>query len=328
MLAMIGLIQNETLKIWRKKRFFVILLLLLALIPIFTYAEQRVLHHNQAHFTNWRSQVLQQITDLENTLSSDRMPEEWKKHRKVVVQQLQYYLEHDVNPSDISSVTFTREFLQNAMTLLIPVLVLALASDIVSGERAEGTIKLLLARPVRRWRILFSKLAALTLYVSLIVVLTAVISYLVSGLAFGYGGWTMPVFTGFMVKGSAIDSTYAHIVPQWQYLLMQMGLTWIAAMTVAWLSLMVSVLLRSTSASIVTMTSVLIAGTLLSNMASSWHASKYLFSVNLNLAHYLNGSPPPVEGMTFLFSLAVLGIWAAASVVVSFTVFTKQDILN
>lgn len=328
MVRLLPLIQNETLKIWKKKRFFVIVLILLAVIPVFTYAEQKMLHHNAAAFTDWRGQVQQQITDMENTLSSNRMPEEWKRQKRVMVQQLQYYLDHDVNPSDQSGVTFTRDFLQNAITMLIPVLVLALASDMVSGERTVGTIKLLLTRPVRRWRILFSKLAALALYVSLIVVLTTGLSYAISGLAFGYGGWSLPVFTGFMLTGTSMDAAYVHSVPQWQYVLMEMGLAWVSAMTVAVLSLMVSILVRSTSASIVTMTSVIVTGTILSNMTSSWQAVKYLFSVNLNLLNYLNGAPPPIEGMTFSFSLAVLAVWAFAALGVSFTVFTKQDILN
>ncbi|MFD1955661.1 ABC transporter permease [Paenibacillus thailandensis] len=328
MQKLLPLIQNETLKIWKKKRFLVIVLILLAIIPVFTYAELKTLRHNASVFENWRSQVLQQMTDIENSLSSDRMPEEWKRQRRVLVQQLQYYLDHDVNPAAQSAATFTRDFMHNAVTLLIPVLVLALASDLVSGERTDGTIKLLLTKPVRRWRILFSKLAALSLYVSLIVVLTAVLSYFVSGLAFGYGGWFMPVFTGFVLDGTAVDASFVHSVPQWLYILMELGLAWASSMTVAVLSLMVSILLRSTSASIVTMTSVLISGTILSNMSSSWQTPKYLFSVNLNLMNYLNGSPPPVEGMTFSFSAAVLAVWAAGALAVSFAVFTKQDILN
>jgi ABC-2 type transport system permease protein len=63
-------------------------------------------------------------------------------------------------------------------------------------------------------------------------------------------------------------------------------------------------------------------------MASSWQSAKYLFNVNLELSSYLRGTPPPIEGMTLGFSLAVLGIWGVAALIVSFTVFTKQDILN
>lgn len=328
MIKLAALVQNEVLKLWLKKRFIVIVLILLILIPVFTYAEHKVVSNHAEHFADWRNQILQQIADMENTLSSDRIPEEWKRDRRIAVQQLQYYLDHDINPSEPSGVQFTREFLGNSITLFIPMLVLAIGTDIVSGERTSGTIKMLLTRPVKRWKVLLSKLCALTLYVSLTIAVTVILCYLISGFVFGYGGWSAPILTGFKIEGSAIDSSSVHAVPQWRFLLMQAGLCWFSAMTVAALGLMVSVLIRSTAASLVTMMSAIIAGTILSSMSSSWVSAKYLFSVNLKLTGYLEGTPPPIEGMTLPFSLAVLAIWGALGLIVSFRVFTKGDILN
>ncbi|WP_338551643.1 ABC transporter permease [Paenibacillus sp. KS-LC4] len=322
------LTENETLKMWKKRRFLVIILVLLVIIPMFTYAQLTVAQNNKDKFADWRNEVLQQITDMQNRLSSNRIPEEWKKQQRIAVQQLQYYLDHDVNPSSPNGVTFTREFMNNAVGLFIPLLVLTIASDLVSGERGTGTIKMLLTKPVRRWKVLFSKLAALTLYVSLLVGVMVLLCYLISGMFFGYGGWGLPIFTGFIINGSEVDTSFVHVVPQWLYMLMQTGLVWLSAMTVAILALMVSVLVRSTAASMVIMMASVIAGTILSSMSSSWENAKYLFAVNLNLPAYLEGSPPPIEGMSFSFSLIVLAIWAIAGLIVSFSVFTKQDILN
>lgn len=325
---MLPLIQNETLKLWKKKRFFVIVLVLVILIPIFTYAQMKISQTNSKNFKDWRNQLVQQINEYQNMLSSDRIPDEWKRSRRIAVQQLQYYLDHDVNPNSPDGVTFTRSFMSNAVTLFFPLLVLAIASDLVSGERTAGTIKMLLTRPVRRWKILLSKLAALFLYVSLTVVVSAVLCYLISGAVFGYEGWNIPVFTGFVIQGSTIQDGFVHAVPQWLYLMMEAGLIWVSSMTVAMLAFMVSVLVRSTAASIVTMMAAIISGTILSSMSSSWHSAKFIFSVNLQLTDYLAGSPPPITGMTLGFSLVVLAGWAIASLIVSFAVFTKQDILN
>lgn len=325
---LLPLIQNETLKIWKKNRFYVVVLVLLVLIPVFTYAQVKIAETNKKNFKDWRNQLVQQINDYQNTLSSERIPEEWKRYRKIAVQQLQYYLNHDVNPNSPDGVTFTRGFMENSVSLFYPLLVLAIASDLVSGERSSGTIKMLLTRPVRRWKILFSKLVALTLYVSLIVITSGILCYLISGLFFGYQGWNMPIFTGFVLNGANVDNSLVHALPQWQYLLMQSGLIWFSSMTVAILALMVSVLVRSTAASIVTMMAAVIAGTILASMSSSWESAKYVFAVNLQLTDYLAGSPPPIEGMTLTFSLLTLAAWAVGGLIVSFTVFTKQDILN
>jgi len=322
------LVQNEMLKLWNKKRFFVILFILIALIPIFSYAELKIAQNNAAKFADWRQEVLQQITDLQNTLSSDRIPEEWKRNKRIAVQQLQYYLDHDINPSVPNGVTFTRTFLDNSASLFLPLLILSLGSDIVSGERTQGTMKSLLARPVRRWKLLTSKLIALLLYVSLTIMATVILCYSISGLFFGYEGWQMPVVTGFKLSGAEIDTSGAHSVPQWLFITMQAGLVWYSSLCVALLAFMVSVLVRSTAASIVTMMSVIVAGTILSNMSSSWSGVKYLFSVNLKLTDYLQGSSPPIDGMTFPFSLILLAVWGLAALAISFGTFTKQDILH
>ncbi|MEC0371626.1 ABC transporter permease [Paenibacillus chibensis] len=329
MINLLPLIKNETIKIIKKKRFYVILLILLVLVPIFTYAQMRSAERTREKFHgDWRLEVQQQITDNENSLGSDRVPDEWKKYRKIFVQQLQYYLDHDVNPNEPNGVTFTREFMANSITLFIPLLIMAIASDIVSGERTSGTIKMLLTRPVKRWKVLLSKLVTLFMFSSLIVVSAFIITYVVSGAVFGYKGFDMPVFTGFQITGSDVDLSAVHAVPQWKYLLMQGGLIWFVSLTIASLAFMVSVLVRSTAASIVVMMAALIAGTILTNMASAWSSAKYLFMVNLELTDYLSGTPAPIEGMNLSFSLAVLSVWAVAALIISFLVFTKRDILN
>ncbi|MEI7024465.1 ABC transporter permease [Paenibacillus sp. y28] len=328
--GVLPLVQNETIKILKKRRFLVVLLILLVLIPIFTYAQMKVSQNNRKQFgtDDWHKIIQQQITDSQNRLGSARVPEEWKRMIKVQVLQLQYYLDRDVDPSSPNAVTFTREFMENAVTLFIPLMVMIIGSDLVSSEHSNGTIKLLLSRPVQRWKVLLSKLLALTLFVSLIVVCTAAMSYLISGLVFGYGGWTMPVFTGFQINGSDVDFKYVKAIDQWLYLLMELGLVWLSAFVVACMALMISVLVRSTAAGMGIMLATLITGSILSNMASSWESAKYLFMLNLELTNYLSGSLPPIPGMTLGFSLTVLLVWTAGAIITSFWVFTKKDVLN
>lgn len=323
------LIQNETIKIVKRKRFYVILLVLLVLVPMFTYAQMKSAERSRDKFnSDWRLELQQRITDNESSLSSNRIPDEWKRYRMIFIQQMRYYLEHDVNPNEPNGVTFTREFMNNSISLFIPLMIMAIASDIVSGERTTGTIKMLLTRPVKRWKVLLSKLITLLMFISLIVVAAYIVAYLVSGLAFGYTGFNLPIFTGFTITGSDVDMSSVHAVPQWKYLLMQGGLVWYVGVCVGILAFMVSVLVRSTAASIVIMMAALIAGSILTNMASAWNSAKYLFMVNLDLTDYLAGNLPPIEGMTLNFSLLVLAVWAGLAILVSFSVFTKRDILN
>jgi ABC-2 type transport system permease protein len=323
------LTHNETTKIVQKRRFLVIFLILLVLIPIFVYAQMKQAQtlRERLGTEDWKVVLQQQIVDTQNRLASSRIPEEWQQWLKIRVEQQQYYLDHNVNPLAPGAPTFTKEFLGNSITLFLPLLVMVIATDMVSGEHGDGTIKLLLTRPVKRWKILLSKLTALTLFVSLTVGLLIMLSYLLSGVVFGYGGWTSPVLTGFKIDAGNLDTSNVHLVPMWEYLMMSGGFAWFVSWVVGIISLMVSVLVRSTAAGMGIMLSAIIAGTVLSAMASSWEGAKYLFIVNLELTQYLSGELPPIEGMTLGFSLAVLGLTAFSALVVSFVTFVRQDML-
>lgn len=330
MVNLYHLVMNECIKILRKKRLMVVFLILLVLVPIFTYAQLRVTEQTQKQLgtTDWKVALRQQINDTTNRLSSSRVPEEWKQWMKVRVQQQQYYLDHNINPTAPNGVTFARDFMNNAVNLFIPLLVVIIASDLVSGEHTSGTIKLLLTRPVKRWRILTGKLLALLLFVSAIVFLTGIMAYGISGLFFGYEGWNYPVLTGFQTKGADVGTATVHALPQWLYIMMEYGLAWFACLSVAIIAFMVSVLVRSTAAGMGIMVAALIAGTILTNMVSSWESAKYFFMVNLQLIDYLSGTLPPIPGMNLSFSMVTLSVWSLVALIISYVVFIRRDVLN
>lgn len=325
---MINLIYNEQLKLFRKKRLFVIILIVAFLVPIFTYAQYKQVKTTQEKMgtTDWRVQLQQEIVDIQNRLSSSRLPEDYEKFFKIRLGQQQYYLDHNINPNAPGAPTFMRVFIENSIGLLLPLLVMVIAADLVSSEASGGTIKLLLTRPVKRWKILLSKYIALLYSVSFIVLCVAILAYLISGIVFGYGGWNTPMLTGFQTQGDELLTSNVHLIPQWAYILMEFGLVWFVCVVVGSLTFMLSVLLRSTAAVMGIMLSSLIAGAILVNMVSSWESAKYLFMVNLQLTNYVNGSSPPIEGMTLAFSMMVLLIWLIVSLVISFAVFTKRDV--
>ncbi|MBO8172115.1 MAG: ABC transporter permease [Bacillaceae bacterium] len=324
------LVWNEAEKIYRKKRLAIVILILLVLIPMFVYAQYKEVQTlvERLGTSDWRVALQQQIIDTQNRLNSSRIPEDWRNWLKIRMEQQQYYLEHDINPNAPGAPTFVREFMERGINLFIPLLVMIVAIDIVSGERSEGTIKLLLTRPVRRWKILLSKYVTMLLYISLLILLVGIISYLIAGVVFGYSGWNMPVLTGFVVENGSLNTEFVHLVPQWKYILMAFGLGWFVSVVVGTISFMVSVLIRSTPAAMGIMLASLIAGGILSEFATAWEQAKYIYSVNLDLTDYLSGQMPPLEGLTMSFSLINLAAWALASFVVAFMVFTRQDMLN
>lgn len=325
---MINLVQNEMLKLIGKKRLLVVALIIGVLISMFTYAQAQEAERMRERLgdTDWRIALQQRIIDSQNRLSSSRITDEWKRQLEIRIAQQQYYLDHNINPSEPGAPTFLRGFVENSIQLFLPLMVMVVASDLVSSEHSMGTVKLLLTRPVKRWKILMSKYITLILSVSFIVFIFGLLSYVISGAVFGFSGWTAPVLTGFIVEAGELDTTAVSLIPQWQYILMEMGLAWFVALVVGTLSFMLSVLIRGTAAGMGVMLACLISGTILSNMVSSWESAKYLFMVNLELINYLEGDAPPIEGMTLGFSLMVLTAWAAAALLVSFMTFIRRDV--
>ncbi|MDC2866744.1 MULTISPECIES: ABC transporter permease [unclassified Bacillus (in: firmicutes)] len=325
-----NLVYNEAEKIYRKKRIVVVMLILAILIPIFVYAQYREVQTTVKRLgtSDWKVSLQQQIVDSQNRLNNSRLPEEWKSWLKVRVQQQQYYLDHNINPSAPGAPTFVRMFIEQGITLFIPLLIMIVAIDIVSGERSDGTMKMLLTRPIRRWKILLSKYVTMVLFISLILLLVGVLSYLLSGIVFGYAGWDLPVLTGFATEKDTLNTSFVHLIPQWQYIVMAYGLAWFVAIVVGTISFMVSVLIRNTPAGMGIMLAALIAGGILNNFATSWEGAKYIFSVNLSLTDYLSGQLPALQGLSMSFSLLNLTVWAVVSLMIAFVVFTKQDMVN
>ena len=316
------------MKLIAKKRLIVIAIIIGVLVVLFTYAQYKQVETQREKLgtSDWRTILQQQIVDTTNRLSSSRITDEWKKQLQISLQQQQYYLDHDINPAEPGAPTFMRVFFENSIDLFIPLMVMVIASYLVSSEHSLGAIKLLLTRPVRRWKVLLSKYITLCLAVSLIFAIAGILSYLISGLVFGYSGWGAPILTGFNVTETGLNTSEVKLLSLWKFLLMDFGLVWFVSIVVGTLSFMLSVLIRSTAAGMGVMLAALISGAILSNMVSSWESAKYFFMVNLRLTDYMKGSAPPIEGMNLSFSMMVLFVWWAVALLVSFVVFTKKDV--
>lgn len=162
---------------------------------------------------------------------------------------------------------------------------------------------------------------------TIVILFTGVISIIVSKIVFKIWGFNEPVVTGFKVINGMLDSSSVIQVTQWQYIILIYSLGWYVAVIIGSISFMISVLVRSTATSIGIMMASIICGEFMQFFLADWNLVKYFFVTNLNLPKYLTGSYQPIEGMSLVFSVMILFIWAVISLIISFGVFTKQDVL-
>jgi len=321
----IPLLQNETLKLLRRRRFAIVVGIMLVILTLVSYSQYRQLR--QQRNTNWRADLQERIARYENRLRRGNMNETWARSMRADMRRLQFYLDRGINPEQPTAPLIVRAF-ANLAGWLLPLLVAVLGSDIVSAENAEGTDKLLLTRPVRRWKILTAKLLTLWLFASLTLLTGAVLAYAVTAPVLPAHGWDAPTFNGFQFSGDTFKVDTVRQLPLWHDALVAYGLEWYALLAVASISLMLSVIFKSSAASIGTMLASLIGGTILTRISPDWTAGKYLFVSALPLADYYTGQATPYEGMSMAFCIAVLGAWAAGTLAVAYTLFVKRDVFG
>jgi ABC-2 type transport system permease protein len=319
------LVENEILKLLKRRRFRVAILILVALSGLIVFAQTQA--RDRRPRRDWRIEAQERIARMQNWERSGRLPQTQLRWVRFEIARTQYHLDRNMDPEAISGPLFSRAFANASSYLLLPLLAILFAADIVSSEFAQGTIKLLLTRPVGRARVLSSKFAALAVAITLTVMLGGLVAYLFGGLAFGYRGWGAPVLSGFRIAGDTFDPAGVRALPLWEDALLAFGLAWYATLAVGAIAFLTSVVLRSTAAAMGTMLAALIAGTILPRVAPSWEAQRYLFVTNLPLPDYYSGSPPPITGMTLFFSVVVLAIWALAAAGVAYAVFLRRDVL-
>lgn len=332
---MLSLVQNEVRKILYKKKLILIFILLVLFVGLFSYGDRYVYEKTIIRFEeftdnssyDWINLANQQINELKDRLDSPYIPPSGIKSIEIEIEHLEYFVDNDINPITPSAARFTVEFIEQSIVMFLPLLIIILAADLVSGEFTTGTIKLLLTRAVPRWKILLSKYIALLMMTTIVILLIAIVSTVISGIYFNLWGFQEPIATGFKLLNGQLNTQSVILITRTKYMLLIYSLAWFVSIVLASISLMFSVLFRNTASTIGIIMASLIGGQFLQFFLSEWEIVKYFFVSNLDLTKYLTGSYQPIEGMHLGFSIGILSVWAIFSIAVSFIVFTRKDVL-
>lgn len=235
------------------------------------------------------------------------------------LQILRYRVDHNLPEKDVS---LCWPFVTLAGTLcisMISLFALIVGAGSVAGEYSDGTMKLLIPRPYKRWKLLLAKLLATMGYAGSLLLLGYVVALLCGGALFGFDG------AGSLVVGSngtAAYATTAFLNSLLQYFVGTPGLL----VTIS-LAFMLSCLIRSRAVAVgVSMLVSLVAGniiSLLSLFGASW--VKYTVFVNMNLSnYYIQGIT--IEGTGVAFTLLMMAAYLALFLFVAFFTFQERDI--
>ena len=105
---MLSLIENETLKVLRRRRFTVVVAILFAILAVVAYSQyQRLIDQRNR---NWRAEIQQNIARYQNALRRGRGNDTWARSLRAEISRLQFYLDHDIEPDKPTAPIFVRSF--------------------------------------------------------------------------------------------------------------------------------------------------------------------------------------------------------------------------
>lgn len=313
---MIALIQNELIKIFEKRASWIYIAVLVIAMIVGGIIYQKV---NGEADENWRENLAAQNAQYEEEIKQTPADQDttWIEDQ---ISQNERFLEKNINPTEKTNWHFMNDVVIG-VTTLVTLFSVIVASAVVAAEFSDGTIKQLLIRPHKRWKILLSKYVAVLFY-SVILLITLVASGLLIGiLFFGLGDFQAPFFEYTLdgqkeaVLGTQFLLKVAYFLP--------------SLLMITTISFMLSTLFKSQSVAVGIGIFVLFVsstlGGLIIMLAEEYTWAKFLIFPHLDLTVFAL-QDKILQDITLAGSLTILAVYYIVFMVATFVYFQKRDV--
>jgi ABC-2 type transport system permease protein len=199
----------------------------------------------------------------------------------------------------------------------IPLLVALVTGDLVSGEAAMGTIRMLLTQPISRTQLLLSKFIAGGIYTLMVIVWLGFMSVIMGKLLFGAGDLMVLNSDGLVIIQEADVN--------WRYL----GgflVAFLALFTVSSLSICLSCFTDNSIGPIVTTMAIILLFTIIGTLDVHVFDSIRPFLLTTHMASWRSFFEDPLPIQEIKNSILILCIHNVVLIGISMYVFNKKDI--
>lgn len=317
MSSSIALIQNESMKIYRRPRTWVMFIVLVGALVLMNVLMNTVAKPPAVGENEWRQRVEQSIQENKKTVASMSDSEApFVEYLKESIMINEYYLEHDINP-------FTRTLwgTMNDLAVLISLvtlLTIIVAADMIAAEFSWGTIKLLLIRPVTRTKIWLHKYIATLLFSLVLLFVMFIVSFILGGISEGFGGISQ---TDVYIGSDGLVHQRSMLIT----VLQTYGFQIVSLIMYVTFAFMISSAFRSSAMAIAFSLGLMLVGNSVVMMFSNYDWVKYILFANINLSQYFTGMPLRPD-MTLGFSIIVLAVYFIVFHLISWLFFNKRDV--
>ena len=199
----------------------------------------------------------------------------------------------------------------------IPLLIALVTGDLVSGEAALGTIRMLLTQPISRTQLLLSKFIAGGIYTLIVIVWLGFMSVIMGKMLFGTGDLMVLNSDGLVILQEADVN--------WRYL----GgflVAFLALFTVSSLSICLSCFTDNSIGPIVTTMSIILLFTIIGTLDVHVFDSVRPFLLTTHMASWRSFFEDPLPIQDIKNSILILFIHNILLISISIYVFNKKDI--
>jgi ABC-2 type transport system permease protein len=216
----------------------------------------------------------------------------------------------------VNALFMARRMMEPCLWFFLPLFIALVAGDLVAGEAAEGTLRALLVRPVRRVPVLLAKFTAAVLHATALTYFLGVSALSLGALFFGWGDLIL-IEHGLYVlpAGEALlrlAAAYTASIP---------GMVVVAA-----LALFLSVLVDNSNGAIIATMMLLFVSFTLGGLPYFEAIQPYLFTTHMGVWSTLFEDPIPWSEIAR--STAWLAGYCAVFVGAAALVFSRKDILS
>ncbi|MDN7243278.1 ABC transporter permease [Planococcus sp. N028] len=312
---MLKLMQNEWMKLWSKKAswimVFLLILILFASAAITKYVNSTA---NEGIEETWQETTAVQLEANQAMLMDPTIGEEQKEYYEGQIAIAEHRLENDVQPFEFTSmqqgVIGTHEMLS-----LVTLFTVIVAAGITASEFSQGTIKMLLTRPVKRWKVLTSKYVTTMVFAVLMSIITLLATALAGLIFFGIGEGTFLQWNG----SEVVEGSY------WIEGIKLSILGFASVWMIGTFAFMLGTVFRSSSLAIGLSIFLMFTGIQAVFLLRNYEIVNYYLFTHTDLTQFYTGLML-VPDITMAMSLTVLAVYFLIFLAISYWTFSKRDI--
>ena len=324
------LVSIENTKLWKrvsaKVMFLIMIILILAAAGIYKYytVSQKVPNDVKVS-QNWKQELQANVALQKNQL---KQTEDGKNNAakaftgslKKGIAESEYRISNNIKPESQKSVwSRSTEFSANAgYSGLIALFVIIACSALVAGEFSEGTMKMMISRPYKRYEILSAKLVATIIYGLELLVATFLLNFIMMGVLFG--------FNGIGAKEMLWTSSSIMYIPAVLKTIIVFLLDYLQVLNYVIIAFAISAISRSRSIATGFSLFLLFVGSgIVQLLAIFFSWGKYLPLGMSNFSAFVT-SGAPIGGITMTYAIVLSAIYFVIFAFAGFYVVEKRDI--